>query len=423
MINILVVGKYNDSIQRVKNFADALKEDINIAGVASDEKSAMEDVDRLNPQVVAITMDTGDSEMILIAKKIYMYKPEIIVVVYGDKLDNDTLKQLIGSGVKSVNNYPKEAKDFLKDIQQLIDEENTRLGYVNKNHNVLLTGSTVIGFYAPKAGVGTTTCAVNTGVELAKRGRKVILVDLDLEFGDAASFLDLKPKKTIADLCIDFDTQNISISDIDKYSALHSSGLYVIAAPKSPEYAEKVELSKIKSLIDTLKIYFEYVLIDFPDGLQSAQAELFNMVNRVYLVTSMQLTAIACDKHAMSILSVLGKKDNVYIIINRKDKQDIVKYKDIHNILKCKIIYSIPSDYKTAINALNRGIPVSTGFPHSTMAKAFENLAIYIDSKNTDLDIWDMSDREVAAAYSKLSHGVVINKNKAEKKKASRRNK
>ena len=402
MIRILIAGKYKDSIQKINELAEALPQDISVVNTAMDEQSAMEMIDQDMPDVVVITLDTGDREMVNVAKKIYVYKPRIITCVYGHNMDTELFSQLINSGVRNAGEYPTSAPDFLATLKNLMEVESTRAGYITSTHSALLTSSTVIGFYSPKAGAGTTTCAVNTAIALARRGKKVILVDLDLEFGDASTFLDLKPKKSISDLCTEFEKDTFSISDIESYCELHTSGIYLLAAPKSPEYAEKVTAEQISSIFSTLKIYFEYIIVDLPDGLSAEHAQLLQLMNRVYFVTPLQLSSVMAAKQAMGILGVLGKKDNINVVVNRSAKTDLISVRDLHKILNCRIVSIIPSDYKSAISAANRGMPIVTAMPHNPIAKAFRNLATYTISKNTTLDIWDMSASEISREYQKL---------------------
>lgn len=403
MIRILIAGKYNDSIQKIITIAQSVPSDIEVVGTAQDEQTALEDIDTYSPDVVVITLDAGDSEMVQIAQKIYVYKPHTITVVYGHNMDTNLFSQLISSGVRSAGEYPKEGTAFAAELRKLVEVEAARSSYLeNKAHTALLTGSTILGFYSPKAGVGTTTCAVNTAVSLARRGKKVILLDLDLEFGDAAACLDIKPKKTIADLCAELEKDTLSIGDIESYSEIHNSGIYLLAAPKSPELAERVTPDRLRSIFNTLKVYFEYIIVDMPAGLSAKHAEIFQMINRVYFVTTLQLSSVTAAKQAMAILGLLGKKDNINVVVNRTSKIDIISLRDLHKILNCRVVVSIPSDYAAAINAFNRGIPIVTGMPHNAVARSLRNLAIYTDSKNTTLDIWDMSPGEISREYQKM---------------------
>lgn len=402
MIKILIAGKYNDSIQKVKTLADSLPQDISVVDIAMDEQSAMESIDSKLPDVVVITLDTGDREMINVAQKIYVYKPRIITCVYGHNMDTALFSQLVSSGVRNAGEYPEDAQSFLATLKNLVEVESTRTGYLTNTHNALLTSSTIIGFYSPKAGAGTTTCAVNTAVSLAKRGKKVILVDLDLEFGDAHTFLDLKPKKSISDLCTEFEKDTYSISDIESYCELHNSGVYVLSAPKSPEFAEKVTIEQVSSIFAVLKVYFEYIIVDLPDGLSARHAELFGLMNRIYFVTPLQLSSVMAAKQAISVIGILGKRDNVNVIVNRSAKTDLISVRDLHKILNARIIVNIPSDYKSAISVANRGIPIVSALPNHPITKAIKNLTIYTLSKNTTLDIFDMSASEVQREYQKL---------------------
>lgn len=403
MLNVLIIGKYMDSVGRLQKILSQKQKDIKVVGISQDDKSAFESIDRLGPDIVAMAMDAGDAELIQLAAKIYVYKPKIITVVYGDSLDGAVLRRLIDSGVRYAGRYPQDAGEFIESVQRLITIESERAEYNSQQHTTLLTSSTTVGFYSPKSGNGTTTCAVNTAVALAKQGRRTVILDLDLEFGDVASYLGLQPKKSIADLCSECVKDDLSITDIETYADVHSSGLYVISAPSSPEYAEQVTAEKLKKIMATLRIYFEYIIFDLPSGLSAKHAELFKLVNRIYLITPMQLNCVSATKKAINVIGVFGKKDSINVIVNRHVRTDMISVKDLHKILNVRIVLVLPSDYKAAVSANNTGVPIITGFPRNPVSHALQNLAIYTDSKNTDLDIWDMSQRDITAAYLKLS--------------------
>ena len=402
MIRVLVAGKYQDAISKVTTLAQSLPQEIQILDTAMDEQAAMELIDSKLPDVVVIALDTGDTEMIQVARKIYVYKPRIITCVYGHNMDSNLYSQLLNSGVRSAGEYPTDPQAFLVSLKSLLEVESTRAGYLSNTHSALLTSSTVIGFYSPKAGAGTTTCAVNTAVGLARRGKKVILVDLDLEFGDAHTYLDLKPRKSIADLCSEFNRDTFSISDIESYCGLHTSGVYILSAPKSPEYAERVTAEQVGYILSTVKVFFEYIIVDMPAGLSEKHANLLKYINRIYLVTPLQLSSVMAAKQAIGVLGILGRKESINVIANRTARMDLISLRDLHKILNCRVVAAIPSDYRACISAASRGMPIIVSMPHNAIAKAFNNIAIYTLSKDTTLDIWDMSASEIAKAYQKL---------------------
>ncbi|MCQ2484060.1 MAG: AAA family ATPase [Clostridia bacterium] len=115
----------------------------------------------------------------------------------------------------------------------------------------------VLGFFSGKGGTGKTTVAVNTAVSLARAGKRVMLLDLDLQFGDVAISLDSDARYSIVDLVQ--DRGGITIENINSFAVDHSSGMRVLCAPKSSEFAEYVQVSHIEKIIDIMRPYYEYV--------------------------------------------------------------------------------------------------------------------------------------------------------------------
>ena len=118
----------------------------------------------------------------------------------------------------------------------------------------------LIAVYSPKGGAGCTTTAINLAVALARRGRRTILVDLSLQFGDVSVMLNMKAVTSIADLSdrgSEMDEELIS-----SISQVHRSNLNVLLAPPRPEMADVVTEGNIKQLLATLKESFDFIIVD-----------------------------------------------------------------------------------------------------------------------------------------------------------------
>ncbi len=109
----------------------------------------------------------------------------------------------------------------------------------------------VIAVYGGKGGAGKTTVAVNLAVALAQTGRRTALVDLCLNYGDAALLLNITARDTIAELVQ--DKSIFSIDDVKSFSIQHSSGVSVLCSPASPEHAEYITPRHVETLIGTIR--------------------------------------------------------------------------------------------------------------------------------------------------------------------------
>ena len=105
--------------------------------------------------------------------------------------------------------------------------------------------------FSPKGGTGKTVTASNLGAALAKQGRKTLLLDLDLQFGDAAIVMGLEPEKTIYDLVV--APGELDIEKLAGYTTKHPCGLDILPAPLRPEDAELVTESKITRLLEVAR--------------------------------------------------------------------------------------------------------------------------------------------------------------------------
>jgi pilus assembly protein CpaE len=119
----------------------------------------------------------------------------------------------------------------------------------------------VVTVFSPKGGTGKTVVATSLAAMLAKKeGKRTLLLDLDLQFGDAAIMLGLEPAKTVYDLVVapgELDPEKLA-----GYVTRHTCGLDVLAAPLRPEDAELVVESKVTALLDVARASYDSIVVD-----------------------------------------------------------------------------------------------------------------------------------------------------------------
>ncbi|HMD12937.1 MAG TPA: AAA family ATPase, partial [Marmoricola sp.] len=119
----------------------------------------------------------------------------------------------------------------------------------------------LVTVFSPKGGTGKTVTATNMGASLAKHwGKRALLLDLDLQFGDAAIMLGIEPEKTIYDLVTapgELDSEKLA-----GYTTRHASGLDILPAPLRPEDAELVTETKLARLLEVARESYDVIVVD-----------------------------------------------------------------------------------------------------------------------------------------------------------------
>lgn len=178
--------------------------------------------------------------------------------------------------------------------------------------------SKVIVFLHGKGGTGTTTLAVNLAVALQSGGAyKAAILDLNLEFPNAAMFLDLKPERALADLG-DNVVADMDEADFARYLSEHSSGVKLLTASERPETAELVQLPMVQQSIDRLRAHADYVIVDTPATFSQLTLAAIDLSDLAVVVTAANLPSLKAALDCMFVLAKLQyPRERTLIILNR----------------------------------------------------------------------------------------------------------
>jgi pilus assembly protein CpaE len=174
----------------------------------------------------------------------------------------------------------------------------------------------VILFAHAKGGVGTTSLAVNTAVLLAAQSsRPVGLLDLDVEFGDSAVYLNVHPNQTLADLKAAPGTR-VDEALFERFIT-ESGSVRLVVGADLPERAELVTLPAIQLAIDRLSATCQYVLIDAPASFSERTLTALDTSDLICLVTSASLPSLKGTRGCLDMFDKLGlAADRVRLILN-----------------------------------------------------------------------------------------------------------
>jgi pilus assembly protein CpaE len=383
-IKVLIISKMERNIGALKSMIE--DEEINVIGDSIGGSVALDKIENTSPDIILMTLGAGDTDVLNLAERIILHRPRTFVILVAENLDVETMQNAVKVGCHNITELPATPKEFAEYIKTVYHNESIRIKSLSEKE-ALLWSSTVITVFGAKGGLGKSTIAANLAVKLAEKRKKVALIDLDLQFGDLHIFLDIEPKDTIIELVQDVITPNID--SVRSYMVVHSSGVHLLCAPKSPEYAELVSAEKIQSLLSLLRSYYDYVIVDTSPSFSEVTMTAIEASSIIFFVTGLDISILRNSKLSVSILESLQQMDKIRLIVNRAVDMNSISVNDVQKIIGYPIWAKIPSDYKVAVNALNRGVPFVTGAPSSKLSESVTTLANILVSGTTNYDILD----------------------------------
>jgi pilus assembly protein CpaE len=215
----------------------------------------------------------------------------------------------------------------------------------------------VLAFYPAKGGVGSTTISINAAIALHRElGRKVCLVDGNLQFGDHRVFLDLGlDRKSIVDVV---SAPTVDPDLIRSVLVKHDSGIDLLLAPPSPETAELVRPEHLPQIADMLRSMYDYVLIDVDKRLDDVNLGVFEAAEIVFVVMTADLSCLKNVRLILETMTHLGYAANkVQLVLNRSNAFTGINVKNAEGALRRTIDHQVVNEYRGAISALNTGSP------------------------------------------------------------------
>jgi pilus assembly protein CpaE len=228
--------------------------------------------------------------------------------------------------------------------------------------------------FSPKGGTGKTVTATNLGSSLAKHwGKRTLLLDLDLQFGDAAIMLGIEPEKTIYDLVTapgELDSEKLA-----GYTTRHASGLDVLPAPLRPEDAELVTEAKLARLLEVARESYDVIVVDTSPFFHGPMLATLDRTDELLLLCGLDVPTLKNVRLSLQTLELLSfPKERVRLVLNRANSKVGMKPKEVEAALDREIAFEIPSD-RTVPLAVNRGNPAVLSDSKADFSRALRSMA------------------------------------------------
>ena len=289
------------------------------------------------------------------------------------------LIQAMRIGVKEFFTQPINRDDVRAAILKI---KNEKLKEVFQDEGLDRKGK-VINVFGTKGGIGTTTIAVNLAASLAalEGAPSVVLVDLNLQFGDVSLFLGMEPV---------FDWVEVikNISRLDKTYLMslllkHPAGICVLPAPAKISDEYPINQQNIEDLFKAMQYIFDYVVVDNGQSFDSIAKAVIRMSDTLLMVTLLSLPCLVNTRKLQSTLQCLGypSEESIMVIANRFVKNSDISLKDGEKSINKRFFCAIPNDYETTMRAINMGKPIRLMAHGSEISNKFVELASAISGK------------------------------------------
>ncbi len=235
------------------------------------------------------------------------------------------------------------------------------------------SGGRVVTVFGPKGGCGKSTVAANLAAVAATRGQRVCLLDLDLQFGDAAIMFQLRPTYAVDDVVRVLD--ELDPESIVEYVTRHESGVGVLAGPSRPALADDVRAEHVEPLLALLRQAYDLVVVDTPPLFTDVVIAAIDETDRLVVLGGYDVPSIKNLRLGLTTLGQMGvSAADVDVVMSRANAKVGLRLAEVERTLGTTIDVAIPSHRDVTIS-LNHGVPVVLDNPKSSVSVAMGKLA------------------------------------------------
>lgn len=314
----------------------------------------LEDLKLLDPGVVFVDLDVDRAAALDLAQRLSEDAAPgragaSKIFGIGSSASPELLLEAMRAGISEYFSLPLDARA----LDQALDRAVRRMAAPAGRPS---TGQ-IMAFFSAKGGNGATMVSTNAAIALKRGGvARVVLVDLDLNMGDFALFLGMKPRYSIVDLA-----QNLHRLDenlLMSFLVEHPSGIQLLAAPVNPERSDTLTPEQVRQIFNFLRARFDCVVVDTANAFYDYTLAAFDQADRICLVANVDLPSLRNTQRCFHILDRLGySRDSIKLIVNRFQPKGPIKLSDIEQTLSFKIFKVLSNDYVTVIQSINTGEP------------------------------------------------------------------
>ncbi len=357
----------DDTDREVVEAALGMDPSLEIVGISDNLAHDWQEFLAQQSDIVVVACESYTDRVAHMIDRAAKQRPDRPVVLVSQSSPNGLLRQAFEAGADDVVGLPQSPDAIRFVLEKVIARRKGSAAVVGKPTAPLVC---VLG---PKGGTGKTLVATNLAVELARRDMNVVLVDLDLQFGDIGLALGLSPTRTMYDLMKagpPFDHEKL-----DRHLIKHQSGVKVLVAPTRPDHASAVSIDYLRDVYASLRTMCDVVIVDTPPGFTPEVIATIDISTSAVMVGMLDSLSLKNTKLGIETLELMGyPAESLALLLNRADSRVGITHDDVAAIMGKTPDILVPSDREIP-RSVNEGTPIVASRERSGAAKAFRDLA------------------------------------------------
>jgi pilus assembly protein CpaE len=303
------------------------------------------------PDVVFLDLARDPDPFFAFASQLRRLKPTVKLIACSAAVPPQPtlLLEAMRSGVQDFLGKPVQA-DSLRDLLLRVREDLKTKDFPSQDKLIVVMGA--------KGGVGTTTVAVNLGVQLATFAHKrTVLLDFARPLGNVHLLLDLHPKFGVRDAIDGLD--RLDSHFLAGLLTKHKTKLEILGGTTQPEEWQAIDVNVLDRVVNVAQNGFDTVMVDIGSQFSSEWVAILRSARMILIVSEANVPSLWTLERRLLALKGFGiPQDRARIIINRWHKGDDDVLKSIQKDINRPIFASLPNDFRKASQSVNLGTPL-----------------------------------------------------------------
>jgi pilus assembly protein CpaE len=325
------------------------------------------------PDVIIVNGKAVDEGGLDSLERLGRAHPGTAFIVVTENQSPEFFRSAMRAGVREVLPCPVPADQLLHAVERL-----------KRRHDAASACGKVVAFIPAKGGSGATFLATNLGYVLADGGHsKVLLLDLNLQFGDAALFVTAEqPGMDLAEVAREIHRIDSVLLSASVLNVLPTYGL--LPAPQDPAQSVDVKAEHVEKIISIAREQYDFVILDLGRSLDAVTLRALDLADLIFPVVQIGLPYIHDGKRLLGVLRSLGYSSaKINVIMNRHEKGREIGISDVEKALGVKVFRTIPNSYHATADSVNQGVSIAKLSKGNPVTRSLVELAAVVAPRAT----------------------------------------